>query len=127
MIITPEEHEELKNLSEPLMNWIKDTCHPHCEIVLDSMGCRLVEGVAGCPSDYAISLRDYKPGTLQELEKVTIERDNLNILVDRLEESAQEWSNYVQVDTAPRTLKEHLALTLADWRGDCKKEIKLTE
>lgn len=128
MIITKEQHEELKNLSEPLMKWIKETCHPHCEIVLDSMGCTLVEGIAGVVSEYAVSLRDYKPvSALQELGKVTTEKNNLDVLVARLEESAEEWSHYVEVDNAPRSLKEHLARTIADWREDCKKEGELSE
>lgn len=45
MVITKKQHDELHNLSQPLMNWLTDNCHPHCEIHMDSQHLTLMEGI----------------------------------------------------------------------------------
>lgn len=32
--------------AKPLIRWMNENCHPHCEAVVDQMSIRLVEGIA---------------------------------------------------------------------------------
>lgn len=46
MIATKEQQEELKKAAQPLMDWLKDNCHPHYTAIVDSERTQLVEGIS---------------------------------------------------------------------------------
>ena len=46
MTITLKQQAELKEAARPLVEWLKDNCHPHCTVIVDSQKAELVEGIA---------------------------------------------------------------------------------
>ena len=46
MILTKQQLEDLKVVSEPLIKWINDNGHPHMSAIVTSTDCELVEGIA---------------------------------------------------------------------------------
>jgi hypothetical protein len=38
--------EELREAALPLMQWLRDNCHPHCTAIVDSEHIELMEGLA---------------------------------------------------------------------------------
>ena len=46
MILTPKQFEEMLEAAKPLMKWISDNCHPHCEAHVDYGSVALKEDVA---------------------------------------------------------------------------------
>lgn len=46
MTITPEQRETLEKAVQPLMDWLRDNCHPHTNVIVDSERACLVEGVS---------------------------------------------------------------------------------
>ena len=44
-MITKEQANELVRLSKPLMKWIKDNYHPHCQVTVCNDGVELSEGL----------------------------------------------------------------------------------
>ncbi len=46
MIIGNEKAEEMLNAAKPLMKWLSENTHPHCEVKVTSTDAELLEGVA---------------------------------------------------------------------------------
>jgi len=46
MTITKEQSNEMLEAATPLINWMKQNCHPHCLAMVDSSQVELFEGVA---------------------------------------------------------------------------------
>jgi hypothetical protein len=46
MIPTEEQQAELKKAATPLMQWLRDNCHPHVTAIVDSERTELLEGLA---------------------------------------------------------------------------------
>ena len=49
MILTKEQIAEIEKLAEPLVKFMCDTFHPHTQVVIESDGVHVYEGVAGVP------------------------------------------------------------------------------
>jgi hypothetical protein len=47
MIISLEQLSSFSTSAQPLIQWLKDNCHPHCKAIVDSERAELVEGIAG--------------------------------------------------------------------------------
>ena len=45
MIISEPKRKEFNALMEPVMQWLRDNCHPHCHITVDSERAELSEGI----------------------------------------------------------------------------------
>ncbi len=45
MIPIEEQAQSFKEAAQPLMDWLKQTCHPHCWVAVDSEKAELVEGM----------------------------------------------------------------------------------
>ena len=43
MIIKEEQRVAMLEAAKPLIKWMNENCHPHCEAIVDSTGVRLVE------------------------------------------------------------------------------------
>lgn len=46
MTLTPEQIEELKQVSKPLVRWLQQNCHPHVTVIVDCKSLEIVEGLA---------------------------------------------------------------------------------
>lgn len=46
MTLTPEQLASLKEASRPLMLWLNEHCHPHCEAHVDQCSVEITEGLA---------------------------------------------------------------------------------
>lgn len=46
MTLTEEQRNALLEAAKPLMQWMKDNCHPHCQVQVESDRACLVEGIA---------------------------------------------------------------------------------
>ena len=46
MIITKEQSDSMLEAAKPLIKWLNENCHPHCEIIVDQVSAELVESVA---------------------------------------------------------------------------------
>lgn len=46
MIITKTQQEAMLEAAKPLMQWIAETCHPHCVAHVEHNNIELLEGVA---------------------------------------------------------------------------------
>jgi hypothetical protein len=46
MIITKEKSAEMLEAAKPLIKWLNDNCHPHCEARVDQSRVELLEGIA---------------------------------------------------------------------------------
>lgn len=46
MTLNPMQVAEMKEASKPLMKWIAENCHPHCEATVDCNSVTLTEGIA---------------------------------------------------------------------------------
>lgn len=46
MKLTRDQTESLKQAAQPLIDWMNDNCHPHCEAHVDQTSVEIVEGVA---------------------------------------------------------------------------------
>lgn len=46
MTITEAQRLSMLEAAKPLMKWMADNCHPHCQIIVDNTDVCLVEGVA---------------------------------------------------------------------------------
>lgn len=45
MIIEPEKRDELLEAAKPLIKWLNDNCHPHCQAIVDCTTAEVLEGV----------------------------------------------------------------------------------
>lgn len=45
MVITNEQREGMLKAAEPLIEWLNENCHPHCEVLVDQCRVRLTEDV----------------------------------------------------------------------------------
>jgi len=45
LIIDKKKRAEMLQAAEPLMKWLNDNCHPHCNIIVKSDSVELVEEV----------------------------------------------------------------------------------
>ena len=41
-----KQQEEFLEAAKPLIKWLNDNCHPHCQVVVDHTSAILWEGVA---------------------------------------------------------------------------------
>ena len=46
MIVTEEQRDKMLEVAKPLIKWMNENCHPHCECIVDMTMVRLVEGIA---------------------------------------------------------------------------------
>lgn len=46
MILNAEQIKTLEEAARPLIKWMNENCHPHCTVIVDSVGAELVEGIA---------------------------------------------------------------------------------
>jgi hypothetical protein len=46
MIITKDQQEEMLTAAKPLIKWLNENCHPHCEAHVDQNTVVLFEGIA---------------------------------------------------------------------------------
>lgn len=46
MIITKQQADEMMEAAKPLMLWMANNCHPHCEARVDGVSVELFEGAA---------------------------------------------------------------------------------
>jgi hypothetical protein len=46
MKITPQQQNEMLAAAKPLIKWMNDNCHPHCEATVSQDRVELLEGVA---------------------------------------------------------------------------------
>jgi len=46
MVVSKEQFASLLEAAKPLIKWLNDNCHPHCEAIVDQDSVRLVEDVA---------------------------------------------------------------------------------
>ena len=51
MKLTKEQFEEMLEVAKPLMKWMNENCHPHCECTVDQTHVKLVEGIATNKTD----------------------------------------------------------------------------
>lgn len=51
MILTKEQQSEMLEASKPLIKWLNENTHPHCEAIVDCNTIRLTEGVAMARTD----------------------------------------------------------------------------
>jgi hypothetical protein len=51
MTLTEQQLESLKIAATPLMEWLKDNCHPHVTAIVDSQRCEVLEGLATTTRD----------------------------------------------------------------------------
>ncbi len=51
MTLTKEQIDQMHEAAKPLLEWINENCHPHCEIHVCPGSVELVEGVAFVPDD----------------------------------------------------------------------------
>lgn len=51
MILNKKQQDELLEASKPLIKWINENCHPHCEATVTSTSVELMEGIAGHHTD----------------------------------------------------------------------------
>jgi hypothetical protein len=59
MTLTKVQIEELEQLAKPVVRWIRQNCHPHCEVIIGQISLTVNEGIAGVP--YV----EFEPETLQ--------------------------------------------------------------
>lgn len=46
MILTKEQREAMLEAAKPLIRWLNENCHPHCEAQVDQTSVYLSEGIA---------------------------------------------------------------------------------
>lgn len=46
MILTKEKTDEMLEAAKPLIKWLNENTHPHCQCFVDNAGVALLEGVA---------------------------------------------------------------------------------
>lgn len=46
MIITKEQSDSMLEAAKPLIKWMNENCHPHCEVVVGVNSVELVESIA---------------------------------------------------------------------------------
>ena len=46
MKISKEKADEMLEKAKPLIEWLNDNCHPHCDIVVTHLSAELKEGVS---------------------------------------------------------------------------------
>lgn len=46
MILTPDQRESLLEAAKPLIKWLNENCHPHCQVRVDCDSAELSEGIA---------------------------------------------------------------------------------
>jgi len=46
MILTKEQTAAMLEAAKPLMKWLSDNCHPHCEARVEQGSVELTEGIA---------------------------------------------------------------------------------
>ncbi len=46
MTLNPQQQTELLDAAKPLIKWLNDNCHPHCEATVDTSSVEIKEGVA---------------------------------------------------------------------------------
>jgi hypothetical protein len=46
MILTTEQQHQLELAAIPLIKWLNENCHPHCEVAVDCGSAELKEGIA---------------------------------------------------------------------------------
>ena len=44
--ITEKQRKEMLEAAKPLIKWLNENCHPHCQAVVDQIGVLVMEGVA---------------------------------------------------------------------------------
>jgi hypothetical protein len=49
MIITEKNRKIFEELSEPLVKFLNDTCHPHVTIIITQTSIELLEGICASP------------------------------------------------------------------------------
>lgn len=49
MILQEHQMEQMLELSKPLIKWLNENCHPHCEIKIQSDSVEILEGFARVP------------------------------------------------------------------------------
>jgi hypothetical protein len=67
MILTPEQRKEMLEAAKPLIKWLNENCHPHCEATVDHNTVVLTEGVACQRTDEFLSGPRNQISTSQEL------------------------------------------------------------
>lgn len=45
MTITEQQRQEMLEAAKPLIRWLNENCHPHCQARVDQTRVELVEGV----------------------------------------------------------------------------------
>lgn len=51
MTLTKEQQDQMLEAAKPLIKWMNDNCHPHCECKVDQTSVHLLEGIAGHLTD----------------------------------------------------------------------------
>lgn len=51
MILSEEQRAELLEVAKPLIEWLNNNCHPHCEVTVTPISAELVECVANVRTD----------------------------------------------------------------------------
>lgn len=46
MTLNPEQLKALEVASQPLVEFLRANCHPHCQVIVDVEHAELVEGIA---------------------------------------------------------------------------------
>lgn len=46
MIISEKQREQLLEAAKPLIKWLNENCHPHCQVVVDIGSAELTEAIA---------------------------------------------------------------------------------
>ncbi len=46
MTITEQQRKDMLEAAKPLIRWLNDNCHPHCEATVDLASVTLNEGIA---------------------------------------------------------------------------------
>lgn len=46
MTLTPEQRTQLLEAAKPLIKWMNENCHPHCQAHVDQGVVELLEGIA---------------------------------------------------------------------------------
>ncbi len=46
MILTPQQRDELREVSKPLVKFLCDNFHPHVQVIVQPTGAEILEGLA---------------------------------------------------------------------------------
>ena len=51
MIFTPEQRSEFERVTQPVIEFLNNNCHPHVHVVIDTCRAELSEGVCAFTTD----------------------------------------------------------------------------